>query len=325
MAKDVVSDRNLALESVRVTESAALAAYNFMGGGDEKAVDQAAVSAMHRTLNRLALDGTVRIGEGAEGEAEKLYVGETLGTGDGPKVDIALVALEGTTIVARGGPNALAVIAMAEDGGFLTVPNIYMDKIAVGPGLPDRIVDLDNEPADNLAALADAKGTKVTDLVVCMLDRPRHAELIAKIRETGARIRLIQDGDVSGVIAATQPEAGVDIFLGIGGAPQGVLAAAALRGVGGQMQGRLVFRNNDQRTEAQRLGIEDLERKYATEDMASGNVTFAATGVTYSDMLEGVRHVPGGAITHSMVLRSTTGTLRFIEGHHDFIRGTAKT
>ncbi len=325
MAKDVVSDRNLALESVRVTESAALAAYNFMGGGDEKAVDQAAVSAMHRTLNRLALDGTVRIGEGAEGEAEKLYVGETLGTGDGPKVDIALVALEGTTIVARGGPNALAVIAIAEDGGFLTVPNIYMDKIAVGPGLPDGIVDLDNEPADNLAALADAKGTKVTDLVVCMLDRPRHAELIAKIRETGARIRLIQDGDVSGVIAATQPEAGVDIFLGIGGAPQGVLAAAALRGVGGQMQGRLVFRNNDQRTEAQRLGIEDLERKYATEDMASGNVTFAATGVTYSDMLEGVRHVPGGAITHSMVLRSTTGTLRFIEGHHDFIRGTAKT
>ena len=325
MAKDVVSDRNLALESVRVTESAAMAAYNFMGGGDEKAVDQAAVSAMHRTLNRLALDGTVRIGEGVEGEAEKLYVGETLGTGDGPKVDIALVALEGTTIVARGGPNALAVIAMAEDGGFLTVPNIYMDKIAVGPGLPDGIVDLDNEPADNLAALADAKGTKVTDLVVCMLDRPRHAELIAKIRKTGARIRLIQDGDVSGVIAATQPEAGVDIFLGIGGAPQGVLAAAALRGVGGQMQGRLVFRNNDQRTEAQRLGIEDLERKYATEDMASGNVTFAATGVTYSDMLEGVRHVPGGAITHSMVLRSTTGTLRFIEGHHDFIRGTAKT
>ena len=325
MAKDVVSDRNLALESVRVTESAALAAYNFMGGGDEKAVDQAAVSAMHRTLNRLALDGTVRIGEGVEGEAEKLYVGETLGTGDGPKVDIALVALEGTTIVARGGPNALAVIAMAEDGGFLTIPNIYMDKIAVGPGLPDGIVDLDNEPADNLAALADAKGTKVTDLVVCMLDRPRHAELIAKIRETGARIRLIQDGDVSGVIAATQPEAGVDIFLGIGGAPQGVLAAAALRGVGGQMQGRLVFRNNEQRTEAQRLGIEDLERKYATEDMASGNVTFAATGVTYSDMLEGVRHVPGGAITHSMVLRSTTGTLRFIEGHHDFIRGTAKT
>ena len=239
MAKDVVSDRNLALESVRVTESAALAAYNFMGGGDEKAVDQAAVSAMHRTLNRLALDGTVRIGEGAEGEAEKLYVGETLGTGDGPKVDIALVALEGTTIVARGGPNALAVIAMAEDGGFLTVPNIYMDKIAVGPGLPDGIVDLDNEPADNLAALADAKGTKVTDLVVCMLDRPRHGKMIAKIRDAGARIRLILDGDVIGVIATSQVEAGVDMYLGIGAAPQGVLAAAALRGVEGQMQGRI--------------------------------------------------------------------------------------
>ena len=325
MAKDVVSDRNLALESVRVTEAAALAAYNFMGGGDDKAVDQAAVGAMHKTLNRLALDGTVRIGEGARGEAEKLYVGETLGTGDGPKVDIALVALEGTTIVARGGPNALAVIAMAEDGGFLTVPNIYMDKIAVGPGLPDGIVDLDNEPADNLAALADAKEIEVTELVVCMLDRPRHAELIAKIRETGARIRLIQDGDVSGVIAAAQPEAGVDIFLGIGGAPQGVLAAAALRGVGGQMQGRLVFRNNDDKAAAQAMGIEDPERKYGTEDMASGNVTFAATGVTYSDMLEGVRHVPGGAVTHSMVLRSMTGTLRFIEGHHDFIRGSAKT
>ena len=325
MAKDIVSDRNLALESVRVTESAALAAYNFMGGGDEKAADQAAVNAMHKTLNRLALDGTVRIGEGAEDEAEKLYVGETLGSGDGPKVDIALVALEGTTIVARGGPNALTVIAMAEDGGFLTVPNIYMEKIAVGPGLADGVVDLDNEPADNLTALADAKGAKVTDLVVCMLDRPRHAELIAKIRDAGARIRLIQDGDVSGVIAATQPEAGVDIFMGIGGAPQGVLAAAALRGVGGQMQGRLVFRSNDQRAEAQAMGIEDLERKYGTEDMASGNVTFAATGVTYSDMLEGVRHVPGGAVTHSMVLRSMTGTLRFIEGHHDFIRGPAKT
>jgi fructose-1,6-bisphosphatase II / sedoheptulose-1,7-bisphosphatase len=325
MAKDVISDRNLALESVRVTEAAALAAYNFMGGGDEKAADQAAVSAMHRTLNRLALDGTVRIGEGAEGEAEKLFVGETVGSGDGPKVDIALVALEGTTIVARGGPNALAVIAMAEDGGFLTVPNLYMDKIAVGPGLPEGVVDLDNEPADNLAALAEAKKAKVSDLVVCMLDRPRHAELIAKIRDAGARIRLILDGDVSGVIAATQPEAGVDMFLGIGGAPQGVLAAAALRGVGGQMQGRLVYRNNDDKTEAQAVGMEDLEQKYSVDEMASGNVTFAATGVTYSAMLEGVRHVPGGAVTHSMVLRSTTGTLRFIEGHHDFIRGTAKT
>ncbi len=325
MSDDTTADRNLALESVRVTEAAAIAASRFMGGGDEKAADQAAVDAMHKALQRLALKGTVRIGEGAEDDADRLYVGERLGTGDGPKVDIALVALEGTTIVARGGPNALSVIAMAEDGGFLTVPNIYMDKIAVGPGLPDGIVDLDNEPADNLSALADAKGVAVGDLVVCMLDRPRHAELVSKVREAGARIRLILDGDVSGVIAATQPEAGVDIFLGIGGAPQGVLAAAALRGVGGQMQGRLVFRNNEQKTEAKRLGIENLEQKYATDDMASGNVTFAATGVTYSAMLEGVRHVAGGAITHSLVLRSMTGTLRFVEGHHDFNRFPAKS
>ena len=325
MSDDTFADPNLALESVRVTEAAAIAASRFMGGGDEKAADQAAVDAMHKALQRLAIKGTVRIGEGAEGEADRLYVGETLGSGDGPKVDIALVALEGTTIVARGGPNALSVIAMAEDGGFLTVPNIYMDKIAVGPGLPDGIVDLDNETADNLGALADAKGISVGDLVVCMLDRPRHAELVSKVREAGARIRLILDGDVSGIIAATQPEAGVDIFLGIGGAPQGVLAAAALRGVGGQMQGRLVFRNNDQKTEAQRLGIENLERKYTTDDMASGNVTFAATGVTYSAMLEGVRHVAGGAVTHSLVLRSMTGTLRFIEGHHDFKRFPAKS
>ena len=325
MSDDPFADRNLALESVRVTEAAAIAASRFMGGGDEKAADQAAVDAMHKALQGLALKGTVRIGEGSEGETEKLHVGEKLGTGDGPKVDIALVALEGTTIVARGGPNALSVIAMAEDGGFLTVPGIYMDKIAVGPGLPDGIVDLDNETADNLGALADAKGISVGDLVVCMLDRPRHAELVSKVREAGARIRLILDGDVSGIIAATQPEAGVDIFLGIGGAPQGVLAAAALRGVGGQMQGRLVFRNNDQKTEAQRLGIENLERKYTTDDMASGNVTFAATGVTYSAMLEGVRHVAGGAVTHSLVLRSMTGTLRFIEGHHDFKRFPAKS
>ncbi len=322
---DATADRNLALETVRVTEAAAIAASRFMGGGDEKVADQAAVDAMHKALQRLAFKGTVRIGEGTKGEADKLYVGEKLGTDGGPKVDIALVALEGTTIVARGGPNALSVIAMAEDGGFLTVPSLYMDKIAVGPGLPDSIVDLDNEPADNLGALADAKGVSVGDLVVCMLDRPRHAELVSKVRKAGARIRLILDGDVSGVIAATQPGTGVDIFLGIGGAPQGVLAAAALRGVGGQMQGRLVFRNNDQRAEAQHLGIQNLKQKYAAHEMASGNVTFAATGITYSAMLEGVRHVAGGAITHSMVLRSMTGTLRFIEGHHDFNRLPAKS
>ena len=324
MSEDSRADRNLALETVRVTEVAAIAASQYMGGGDEQKADQAAVSAMHKALSNLDLDGTIRIGEGGEGETDKLFVGEKIGSGAGPKVDIALVALEGTSIVARGGPNALAVIAMAEDGGFLTVPNIYMDKIAVGPGLPEGVIDLDREPAENLKALSEAKEIPVSELVVCMLDRPRHGELIAKIREVGARIRLIKDGDVSGVIAATQIDVGVDIFLGIGGAPQGVLAAAALRGVGGQMQGRLVFRNNDDRASAGNVGIEDPDRKYSADEMASGNVTFAATGITYGVMLEGVRHVPGGAVTHSMVLRSMTGTLRFIEAHHDFIRWPAK-
>lgn len=318
------ADRNIALESVRVTEVVAIAASRFMGGGDEKAADQAAVAAMHDALAKLAIDGTIRIGEGTPDETDKLFVGEKTGTGDGPKMDIALVALEGKSVVARGGPNAMTVIAMAEDGGFLTVPNIYMDKIAVGPGLPEGIVDLDREPAENLKALADAKGVPVPDLVVCMLDRPRHGEMIAKIRDAGARIRLIQDGDVSGVISATQVDAGVDLFLGIGGAPQGVLAAAALRGVNGQMQGRLIYRNNGDRADARTVGIEDLDRKYSADEMASGNVTFAATGITYSAMLEGVQHLPGGAVTHSMVWRSVTGTLRFVEGHHDFIRWPTK-
>ncbi|MBT3305314.1 MAG: class II fructose-bisphosphatase [Alphaproteobacteria bacterium] len=319
MINKTIADRNLALETVRLTEIAAMAASQFMGAGDEKAADQAAVEAMHNALNGLAFDGTIRIGEGSSEEADKLFVGEKVGAGEGPKMDVAVVALEGKSIVARGGLNAITVIAMAEDGGFLVVPNIYMDKIAVGPGLPDGIVDLDREPGENIKALADAKGVAVEDIVVCMLDRPRHGQLIAKIRETGARIRLILDGDVIGVIAASQVEAGVDMYLGIGAAPQGVLAAAALRGVNGQMQGRLVIRNGDDRAAAMAVGIEDLERKYSAEDMAAGNVTFAATGVTHSAMLEGVRHIPGGATTtHSMVWRSMTGTLRYVQGHHTF-------
>jgi len=324
MSKDTSVDRNFALESVRVTEAAAIAASKFMGGGDEKAADQAACRAMQKALNRLLLDGTIRIGEGGKEETENLYVGEKVGSGNGPKVDVALVALEGKSIVARGGPYAMSVIAIAEEGGFLTVPNIYMDKIAIGPGLPDGVVDLDKEPSENLGALADAKDCKVSDLVVCMLDRPRHAELIAKIRDAGARIRLILDGDVSGVITASQADAGVDIFMGIGGAQQGVLAAAALRGVGGQMQGRLIFRNDDDRMQAHDVGMEDPERKYCVEEMASGNITFAATGVTHSAMLDGVRHYSGGAVTHSMVLRSMTGSFRLIECHHDFIRWPEK-
>ncbi len=320
MINKTIANRNLALETVRLTEIAAIAASQFMGGGDEKAADMAAVEAIHKALSGLDFDGTIRIGEGAPGEADKLFVGEKVGSGEGPKMDVAVVALEGKSIVARGGPNAITLIAMADDGGFLTVPNISMDKIAVGQGLLDGIIDLDREPGENLQALAEAKGVAVSDLVVCMLDRPRHGEMIAKIREAGARIRLILDGDVIGVIATCQPEAGVDMFLGIGAAPQGVLAAAALRGVKGQMQGRLVFRNNDDRAAASALGMEDPERKYTAEEMASGNVTFAATGVTHSAMLEGVRQIPGGVITHSMVWRSMTGTLRFIQGHHTFAR-----
>lgn len=321
MGKQSTTDRSLTLEAVRVTEAAAIAASRHMGGGDEKAADQAAVEATGDTLSGLMIDGTVRIGEGLEGDVPRLYVGEKVGNGDGPKTDIAIVPLEGKSIVARGGPNALSVFALTEDGGFLSVPDIYMDKIAVGPGLPDNVVDLDAAVAENLASVAKAKDIAVADLVVCTLDRPRHGQLISEIREAGARIRLILDGDVAGAIAVARPSSGVDIYMGIGGAPQGVLAAAGLRGVGGQMQGRLVLRNADERALAATAGIEDAERKYEINDMAAGNVTFAATGVTYGAMLEGVRTVAGGAVTQSMVVRSKTGTLRYIEGHHDFTRG----
>jgi len=320
MLSRTTANRNLALETVRLTEITAIAASQFLGVGDEKAADQAAIDAMHEAFKSLDFDGTIRIGEGMPDEAKKLFVGEKIGTGKGPKMDVAEVALEGKSIVARGGPNAITAIAMAENGGLLTVPNIYMEKIAVGSGLPNGIIDLDKEPSENLNALAQAKGVSVSDLVVCMLDRPRHGGLIAKIRETGARIRLILDGDVIGVIATSQPEAGIDMFIGLGAAPQGVLAAAAIRGVEGQMQGRLVFRNNEDRNAVETLGIEVSKRKNTAEELASGHVTFAATGVTYSDILEGVRQIPGGAVTHSMVWRSLTGTMRFIQGNHTFVR-----
>jgi fructose-1,6-bisphosphatase II / sedoheptulose-1,7-bisphosphatase len=307
---------------VRVTEAAALAASKLMGRGDEKKADQAAVDAMRTTLNSLAIDGTVVIGEGERDEAPMLYIGEKVGLSQpgAPKIDIALDPLEGTTITAKGLPNALAVIAMAEHGGFLNAPDVYMDKIAVGGGLPEGIVDLDKTPAQNLSDLAKAKKADVADLVVCILDRPRHAELIAKVREAGARIMLIGDGDVSGVIATSDPETGIDIYMGSGGAPEGVLAAAALRCIGGQMQGRLLFRNDDERGRAQRLGIKDLNRKYGLLDMAHGDVMFAATGVTNGSMLKGVRRFPGGAFTHSVVMRSKTGTVRRVEADHDFTR-----
>ncbi len=312
-------DRNLALEAVRVTEAAALAASRLMGRGDEKAADQAAVNAMRRALNGLAIAGTVMIGEGERDQAPMLYIGEEVGAG-GPKIDIALDPLEGTTITAKGGQNALAVIAMAQSGGFLNAPDTYMDKIAVGGGLPDDLVDLDAEPADNLAKLARARKLAVSDLVVCILDRPRHNELIAKVREAGARIMLIGDGDVSGVIATSRPDSGVDIYMGIGGAPEGVLAAAALRCIGGQFQGRLVFRNDEERARGQRWGITDFDRKYSLHELAGGDVMFAATGVTDGSMLKGVRRFRGGASTQSMIMRSKSGTVRIIDAQHNFER-----
>jgi fructose-1,6-bisphosphatase II / sedoheptulose-1,7-bisphosphatase len=317
MAAEAKMDRNLALEAVRVTEAAALAASKLMGRGDEKMADQAAVDAMRTSLNALSIDGTVVIGEGERDEAPMLYIGEKVGTG-GPKIDIALDPLEGTTITAKGLPNALAVMAMAEDGGFLNAPDVYMDKIAVGAGLPEGIVDLDKTPKQNLADLAKAMKVDVADLVVCILDRPRHSELIAKVREAGARIVLIGDGDVSGVIATSTGDSGINIYMGSGGAPEGVLAAAALRCIGGQIQGRLLFRNDDEKGRAKKWGITDLNRKYSMLEMAKGDVMFAATGVTNGSMLKGVRRFHNGAETHSIIMRSKTGTVRWISAHHNF-------
>ena len=314
-------DRNLALETVRVTEAAALAASRLMGRGDEKAADQAAVNAMREALNGLAIDGTVVIGEGERDEAPMLFIGEKVGAG-GPEIDIALDPLEGTTLTAKGGPNAMAVIAMGEKGGFLNAPDTYMDKIAVGGGLPKGVVDLDAKPAENLAALAKAKGRLVEDLVVCILDRPRHSEVIGQVREAGARILLIGDGDVAGVMATSNKESGVDLYLGSGGAPEGVLAAAALRCIGGQMQGRLIFRNEQERDRARKWGITDFDRKYELHDLAGGDVMFAATGVTDGSMLRGVRRHSTTASTQSVVMRSKTGTVRLVSADHNFARKT---
>jgi fructose-1,6-bisphosphatase II / sedoheptulose-1,7-bisphosphatase len=315
------TDRNLALELVRVTEAAALAAARWMGKGKKNEADGAAVEAMRRAFDAVAIDGTVVIGEGEMDEAPMLFIGEKVGQG-GPAMDIAVDPLEGTTITAKGGPNALTVVALAERGHFLHAPDIYMDKIAVGAGLPPGVVHLDATPGENLKNLAKARGCAIEDLVVCTLDRERHAELIAKCREAGARIMLIGDGDVAGVIAAAMPEAGVDIYMGSGGAPEGVLAAAALRCTGGQMLGRLLFEDQGQIDRAREMGVTDPNRVYSMEDMASGRVMFAATGVTSGPMLRGVRRFATGAITHSMVMRSKSGTVRYIEAHHNF---TTKT
>ena len=320
-APDTNYDRNLALELVRVSEAGALAASRWMGRGKKNEADGAAVEAMRLAFNSVAIDGIVVIGEGEMDEAPMLYIGEKVGCG-GPAMDIAVDPLEGTTITAKGGPNAMATIALAERGNFLHAPDIYMDKIAVGPGLPPGVVDLDATVGENLRNLAAAKKIDVSELVLCTLDRDRHAEMIAKAREAGVRIMLIGDGDVSGVIMAAQAESGVDIFLGSGGAPEGVLAAAALRCLGGQMQGRLLFEDEAQVTRARDMGVADPKKKYELSEMAKGDVMFAATGVTTGPMLRGVRRFHTGAVTHSLVMRSKSGTVRYVEAHHNFATKT---
>jgi fructose-1,6-bisphosphatase II / sedoheptulose-1,7-bisphosphatase len=312
-----VTDRNLALELVRVTEAAALAASRWVGLGKKNEADGAAVEAMRKAFDTVAIEGTVVIGEGEMDEAPMLFIGEKVGAG-GPKMDIAVDPLEGTTLTAKGGPAALAVVALAEHGNFLHAPDIYMDKIAVGGGLPEGVVDLDASVANNLRNLARAKRCDVSDLVACILDRDRHKELIAKVREAGARIMLISDGDVNGVVATATPEAEIDIYLGSGGAPEGVLAAAALRCIGGQMQGRLLFEDDAQIARVRDMGHPDPRRKFSLMEMAKGDVMFAATGVTTGAMLHGVKRFGHGAITHSMVMRSKSGTVRFIEARHNF-------
>ena len=315
-----VLDRVLVLEMVRVTEAAAIAASTLVGRGDEKAADAAAVEAMRAALNALPMDGTVVIGEGERDEAPMLFIGEKVGSaqGHGPKIDIALDPLEGTTITAKAGPNALAVLAIAEEGGLLHAPDVYMDKLAIGPGYAPGIVGLDRSATDNVTALAKAKGVLVGEIIACVLDRPRHSALIAELRAAGCGIMLIPDGDVAGVIATTNPETTVDIYMGAGGAPEGVLAAAALRCVGGQMEGRLLFRNDDERGRARRWGIQDFDRVYRLEDMAKGDCIFAATGVTDGSLLKGVHRGRGCVTTESVVMRASTGTIRRVSTeYHD--------
>ena len=322
VAPSDVLDRVLVLEMVRVTEKAAIAASALIGRGDEKAADAAAVEAMRDALNGLYMDGTVVIGEGERDEAPMLFIGEKVGSapGRGPKIDIALDPLEGTTITAKAGPNALAVLAAAEHGNLLNAPDVYMDKIAVGPGYPAGVIDLKKTPTENIMAVAAAKGVPAREIIACVLDRPRHEKLIAELRAIGCGIMLIPDGDVAGVIATTNPETTIDIYMGSGGAPEGVLACAALRCVGGQFKGRLVFRNDDERARARKWGIEDLDRIYDLEDLAKGDCIFAATGVTDGSLLAGVKRLPGGRMTtESVVMRASSGTIRWVRGDHRVI------
>jgi len=312
-------DRVLVLEMVRVTEAAAISASTLIGRGDEKAADAAAVEAMRAALNELSICGTVVIGEGERDEAPMLYIGEKVGCGDAdaPKIDIALDPLEGTTITAKAGPNALAVLAIAEKGGLLNAPDVYMDKLAVGPGYSAGIIDLDRSVRENVTAVAKEKGVDPSEIIVCALDRPRHETLIAELRDIGCGIMLIPDGDVAGVIATTDEETTVDMYMGTGGAPEGVLAAAALRCVGGQFKGRLLFRNDDERARARKWGIVDLDKQYDLDELAIGDCIFAATGVTDGSLLDGVKRLRGGKITtESVVMRASSGTVRWVKGEH---------
>jgi len=314
-----VLDRVLVLEMVRVTEAAAVAASRLIGRGDEKAADAAAVQAMREAFNDLYIDGTVVIGEGERDEAPMLYIGEKVGGAPdkGPKIDIALDPLEGTTITAKAGPNALAVLAAAEAGCLLNAPDVYMEKLAVGPGYPAGIIDLAKSPRENVEAVARAKGVAPGDIIVCVLDRPRHEKLISELRTIGCGIVLIPDGDVAGVIATTNPDTTIDLYMGSGGAPEGVLACAALRCVGGQFKGRLLFRNDDERARARKWGIEDLDRIYDLDDLAKGDCIFAATGVTDGSLLAGVKHRRDGRLTtESVVMRASSGTIRWVKGEH---------
>ncbi|MDG1438271.1 MAG: class II fructose-bisphosphatase [Emcibacteraceae bacterium] len=319
MAVNSTLDRVFVLELVRVTEAAAIAAAKLVGMGDEKAADAAAVESMRDEFNQLDIKGRIVIGEGERDEAPMLYIGEEVGTGNGPEIDIALDPLEGTTIAAKAMQNSLAVVALAEKGNLLNAPDVYMDKIAVGPGLPAGVVDLDNSVEENVKAVAKAKNRPVSDMLVCVLDRPRHASIIDQVRAAGARVKLIGDGDVAGVIDTTDPKTSVDLYMGSGGAPEGVLAAAALRCIGGQIQGRLTFRNDVERGRARKWGIEDLDRKYSTEEMASGDVIFAATGVTDGTLLDGVHTSVDGTkyTTDTIVMRSASKTVRRIQTEHN--------
>lgn len=310
-------ERNLALEVVRVTEAAALACARFLGRGDEKAADQSAIEAMRRAFQGVPIDGTVVLGEGEEEDSPALFVGSQVGGGNGPKVDVALDALDGSSLCANGGPDAISAIAMTEGGRFLHCPPAYMDKIAVGPA-GKGIIDLDKSPTDNLRAVAEAKGQAVEDMTVVILYRPRHEALIQEVRRAGARIKIISDGDIAAAVATSMVGSGIDLMMGIGGLSQGILAAAALRCLGGDMQARLKPRDAAEAERVKAAGIQDIEKKYTIEELAGGEVVFAATGVTGGETLNGVRYFPGGATTHSMVLRSKTRTVRIIRATHNF-------